>query len=507
MLSRRLPIVLLALCLASGCARKSDGPPQAAGLRLPPYYDDAAIARASALTDSGYTFLEQGKTAEAIDAFTRQREVLPGGRWSAYNLACATSRAGDVESGIGWIGKAVEGGWDDIEPLKSDPDLAALRADPRFAGILERALALRSEHEAPFAQGLPEFDVSPVPVTDRTALAAWADSVEKGLRRQAANWYPWQTIAARMDFQGRRFAALRELNKGDASFSERRERMRAIARLKAPYEHWGALSVGVRKEVDAYLATNPSPNGKSEAYYIAGIAAFCEHNPQGPSDPNWAQAANAAKEQFAQVGAGSPFEGPAAAWRVRIDLLAAGENTDPVLPEVREFVRSYRASPGAMEVASSMFQRNVIESLWPIALDAEDIDGKRVSLDQYKGKVLLIDFWATWCGPCRGELPHLTAAYKTFHDRGLEIVSVSLDHPDQMSLDDYRRWITEKGMTWRHVYEGEQEQRALTRAYLVSGIPHPFLVGRDGRLLAMGDECRGEELAKSIEKALSGGTS
>src|SRR5262245_24718724 len=83
MRSRRLAIVLLALCLGSGCAKKAEGPTHAAGLRLPPYYDEAAIARAGALTDSGYAFLEQGKTAEAIDAFTRQREVLPGGRWSA----------------------------------------------------------------------------------------------------------------------------------------------------------------------------------------------------------------------------------------------------------------------------------------------------------------------------------------------------------------------------------------------------------------------------------------
>lgn len=505
-LHRRHIAVLLLLLAACGCAKNAGESPNGTTLQLPPFRDEETIARSQALSDSGYRFLSEGKTAEAIDVFTRQVELLPTGRWGAYNLACAHSRAGEIDAGIASISKAVEAGWDDTEHLRSDPDLQALNADPRYPDILRRAETLRAEHEAPFAQGLPEYDRSPVPATDAAAVSAWADSVSKGLQRQAQNWFTWETTTARLDFEARRLATLRDLNKGNAEFDYRRERMRTIAALRSPYERWGALARGVRKEVDAYLATNPEAEGKNEAHFIAGLATFCEHNPTGPSDPGW-ESAVSAKEHFAQVAPGSTLEGAAAAWRARIDLAAAGENTDAVLPQIREFVAKYKNDKAAMQIASVTFQRYVIESMWPIPLNATDIDGRPVSLDQYKGKVLLIDFWATWCGPCRGELPHLTAAYTEFHDRGFEILSVSLDYPERTSVDDYRGWVSEKGMNWRHVYETKEKQIALAEAYMVSGIPNPLLVGRDGRLLAIGDDCRGAVLAKSIEKALAGGTS
>ena len=132
-----------------------------------------------------------------------------------------------------------------------------------------------------------------------------------------------------------------------------------------------------------------------------------------------------------------------------------------------------------------------------------DLDGRTFTLSSLRGKVVLVNFWATWCGPCRGELPFLREAYKKFNGQGFDILSISLDFPERTTTDAYREWITQNGMTWRHVYEQLGWKSPLAAAYLVRGIPSPVLVGKSGQIVASGEECRGPALEKAIEKALA----
>jgi thiol-disulfide isomerase/thioredoxin len=117
----------------------------------------------------------------------------------------------------------------------------------------------------------------------------------------------------------------------------------------------------------------------------------------------------------------------------------------------------------------------------------------------FDGKYLLIDFWATWCGPCKGEMKGLHEAYAKYHDRGLELLSVSFDQ-DREAVARFRRgkWP----MPWLHAYEEGGFDGASAKQFEIAGIPRPILVGPDGRILALEGELRGEHLDRTLAALL-----
>jgi thiol-disulfide isomerase/thioredoxin len=126
-----------------------------------------------------------------------------------------------------------------------------------------------------------------------------------------------------------------------------------------------------------------------------------------------------------------------------------------------------------------------------------DIAGRPLSVAAHRGKVTMIDFWATWCAPCRAEMPNVIATYGRYHTQGFDIIGVSLDD-DQNAVVKFTQ---AQGMAWPQYFDGQGWDNKLAKKYGVNSIPMDYLLDRHG--IIIGKELRGEELGQAVTKALA----
>ena len=161
-----------------------------------------------------------------------------------------------------------------------------------------------------------------------------------------------------------------------------------------------------------------------------------------------------------------------------------------------ERIRSSKSGLNISNVINAPVNPTAIGEIAPL-FEGPTPTGERIALESLRGKVTIIDFWASWCRPCRIENPNLVRLYNRMHDKGLEIIGVSLDR----NKASWERAIADDGLTWNHVSNLQYWSDPIAQLYSVRAIPAAFVLDREGRIVAK--NLRGAQLDAKIEELLA----
>jgi peroxiredoxin len=187
------------------------------------------------------------------------------------------------------------------------------------------------------------------------------------------------------------------------------------------------------------------------------------------------------------------------------EVLDNSEKSLELVKQIKRDLPDTSVAKNADQIVESMkkqeeakkIQRTLVDGAKFPDFSEKDVAGKPLSVANYRGKVVLIDFWATWCGPCVAELPNVLKTYETHHGKGFEIIGISLDQ-DEKKLTTFTQ---QKNMPWQQYFDGQGWTNKLASRYGVSSIPATYLLDGDGKILAK--NLRGEALEQAVAKALA----
>ncbi|MDB6007325.1 MAG: resA 1, partial [Prosthecobacter sp.] len=165
---------------------------------------------------------------------------------------------------------------------------------------------------------------------------------------------------------------------------------------------------------------------------------------------------------------------------VAADAAAApGGDAAAWITMAEKHLKDYPAEKLNKLVEDQMFLINL--KVKPLDLKFTALDGRAVDVSKLQGKVVLIDFWATWCGPCVEELPTVLKTYKELHAQGFEVIGVSLDSVKE----ELEAFVKEKGMEWPQYFDGKGQENELFLKYKLESIPTMWLLNKKGQVVSM----------------------
>ena len=248
-----------------------------------------------------------------------------------------------------------------------------------------------------------------------------------------------------------------------------------------------------RQKLEAIINAPDAPASvKGEAAFMMVMTRTADFAPDKPEA--YAAFYKAAADFLAKYP-----DHPLAAQLPQIELQVLSQDSSPEGEEVLKKFAAGSDAKTAEAAKATLEKRQKMASLKtkPVDLKFTATDGKEIDLANFRGKVVLVDFWASWCGPCIGEMPNVVSTYQKLHGKGFEILGISLDQ-DKEAMEAA---LKKHDMTWTQYFDGAGWQNKISTSFGISSIPAAWLIDKKGMLRETG--LRGEALGAGVEKLLA----
>ncbi len=315
-------------------------------------------------------------------------------------------------------------------------------------------------------------------------IAANPASAQTPAKTKSASAPASATAAAAVSFKDAKLAAMDAWLNANKTSGDRADALTEAANLAFELSNW----TKAKGYAEVYLKEFPKADGAAEMQLVVGRSLA--NTPGGEAE---------AKKVFmkAAADAGDNVNQTVSATMELADLLANTGDLAGAKATLHALADKFKDTPGLGDFINGKLADFEQYGKAPKPIDVTGFDGKPINLDDLKGKVVMIDFWATWCHPCMLELPNVIATYKKLHPQGFEIVGISLDDNEGKVKD----FLATHDAPWAQFFDGKGWGNEIAQTYGVSSIPQTYLLDKDGNVQGVG--LRGPALGRAVERLLN----